>query len=72
MKCTGCGAELPYGRITTTLSYKGQSRTMQTEGWRCEACNADVFTGAPLEAQDQAFQELKTSVLRGGGDGRCR
>ncbi len=60
--CPECGGVMKYEKHDDVLEYKEQTRTIKTLGWWCTKCGEGILTGEPLQAHEQAFQELKAVV----------
>jgi HTH-type transcriptional regulator / antitoxin MqsA len=45
-----------------TLSYKGQSKTVQMPGWYCDASGESIHTGEDMKVSDSALRDLKNKV----------
>lgn len=60
--CPETGEPMVRDTRPMTLSYKGQSRTVQMPGWYCDASGESIHTGEDMKVSDTALRELKDMV----------
>lgn len=59
--CPTTGAPMQRGVRPLTLTYKGESTTVDMPGWYCDAPDG-VHTGADMKISDRALNRLKARV----------
>lgn len=60
--CFACSGVMHYEIRREVLTYKGQARTIPTLGWWCTSCDEAILAGAPLDAHEKAYFDLKAEV----------
>lgn len=60
--CSSCGAPQAFEMRPHTMTYKGESLTIDTEGWWCTQCDEGEVDGAELARVAGLFREFKTSI----------
>ncbi len=62
--CPACGTGMVYETRDDVLSYKGETRTIQTLGHWCvdRECGEGIVTGNALVASEKAFMAFKAEV----------
>lgn len=57
--CPNTGTPLRRGARPLTLSYKGESITLDMPGWDCEDCAESIHTGEDMKSSDRTLNLLK-------------
>lgn len=60
--CPLTGAPMHRGVKPMTLSYKGQSITIDMPGWYCDQSEESIHTGDDMKLSDRALNRLKARV----------
>lgn len=60
--CHECGSKMFRDTKPDTLTYKGQSVTVNQPGWYCSGCDEVLLTGKDAKATETAFLELKAKA----------
>lgn len=60
--CPETGEPMVRDTRPMTLSYKGQSKTVQMPGWYCDASGESIHTGQDMKVSDTALRDLKNKV----------
>lgn len=60
--CPETGKPMARGVRPITISYKGQSATVDMPGWYCDESGEGIHTGEDLKVSDKALKELKIQV----------
>jgi HTH-type transcriptional regulator / antitoxin MqsA len=60
--CPETGKPMVRGTRPMTISYKGQSATIDMPGWYCDESGESVHTGEDQKVSDKALKELKIQV----------
>ena len=60
--CPETGAPMHRGVRPLTLSYKGESMTIDMPGWYCDQSNESIHTGEDMKVSDRALNRLKARV----------
>ena len=60
--CPLTGAPMHRGVKPMTLSYKGQSITVDMPGWYCDQSDESIHTGDDMKLSDRALNRLKARV----------
>lgn len=60
--CPLTGAPMHRGIKPMTLSYKGQSITIDMPGWYCDQSEESIHTGDDMKLSDRALNRLKARV----------
>jgi HTH-type transcriptional regulator / antitoxin MqsA len=60
--CPETGKPMARGTRPMTISYKGQSATIDMPGWYCEESDESIHTGEDQKVSDKALKELKIEV----------
>lgn len=61
-RCPETGKPMVRGTRPMTLSYKGQSATVDMPGWYCDESGESLHTGEDQKVSDRALKELKIQV----------
>jgi HTH-type transcriptional regulator/antitoxin MqsA len=57
--CPTTGAAMRRGVRPLTLTYKGESITVDMPGWYCDASDEGILTGIDMKVSDRALNRLK-------------
>ncbi|MCY0095485.1 type II toxin-antitoxin system MqsA family antitoxin [Hoeflea ulvae] len=60
--CPETGRPMVRDRRPMTISYKGQSTTIDMPGWYCDASDESMHDGSDIKVSDRALTELKARV----------
>ncbi len=60
--CHECGSKMFRDTKPDTLTYKGQSITINQPGYYCSGCDEVVITGKDAKATEASFCELKAKA----------
>lgn len=60
--CPETGQPMVRGKRPMTISYKGESVTVDMPGWYCEASDESIHDGSDMKISDRALTELKARV----------
>ena len=60
--CPETGRPMVRGTRPMTLSYKGQSATIDMPGWYCDESGESIHTAEDMKVSDRALKELKAQV----------
>ena len=60
--CHECEGTMIRAVRPRTLTYKGQSETVEMPGWYCENCSESIHSGADMDVSDRAIRRLKAKA----------
>lgn len=60
--CPETGALMHRGVRPLTLTYKGESMTIEMPGWYCDQSRESIHTGEDMKVSDRALNRLKARV----------
>lgn len=61
-RCPQTGLPMVRGVRPMTITYKGQSATIDMPGWYCDESGESIHTGEDMVVSDQALNRLKATV----------
>ena len=60
--CPESGTLMKRGVAPMTISYKGESATVDMPGWYCDASGESIHDGSDMKVSDRALTALKAKV----------
>jgi HTH-type transcriptional regulator / antitoxin MqsA len=60
--CPATGAPMHRGVKPMTLSYRGQSITLDLPGWYCDQSNESIHTSDDMKISDLALKQLNARI----------
>jgi HTH-type transcriptional regulator/antitoxin MqsA len=60
--CPECGGIMTFRVKAEDIEYKGRHTTIHTEAWWCTSCDEGILEAAALQANEQAYLQLKAQV----------
>lgn len=62
MDCPMCGGTMVLETRSDTITYKGESRSLEVLGWWCTECEEAIFEADALAECEMSFRRLKAQV----------